>query len=89
MVMVAVELLVVGLIIVVVAVLARLVWVFRRLDRSSEAQARENAAPADQGDPGVGAAHGHPPVMRGIGAQGLWPPRGRDRHREFVDEFER
>ena len=48
MVMVAVELLVVGLTIVVVAVLARLVWVFSRREEVgsiSEAQARENAAP--------------------------------------------
>jgi hypothetical protein len=46
--MAVVELLVVGLIIIVVAVLARLVWGFSRREEVgsiSEAQARENAAP--------------------------------------------
>ena len=46
--MVAVELLVAGLIVMLVAVLARLVWVIGRRQEGgpvTEAQARENAAP--------------------------------------------
>ena len=64
--MVAVELLMAGLIVVLVPALAGLAWVTGRRREAgliTEAQARENAAPLDDGDPGVRPSRARGPVM--------------------------
>ena len=73
--MMAVELVVAGLIVVLVALLARLAWVIsRRREEASitETQARENAAPLTTAILVPGPSRAHGPVM----PPGRDPPNG-------------